>query len=111
MNIDPAGPGSIQDRWKRRPLFAVVVPEIGEGVRDIARGRPANAQVRVAPLGCIQLADVEPTQKCDLVVDHQQLAVIARVAARVEDIPDSVERAVFEDIDRGGKALECWRYD
>jgi hypothetical protein len=67
--------------------------------------------VGIAPLGCIELADVKAADERDLIIHDQQLAMIASVAARVERVPDALERAILQLLNCRREALEARRHD
>ena len=75
----------------------VQVPEVGEGPAEVLHTGSGDPDVRVAPLGLVRRPDVVAADVGLLVVDHQDLAVVAAVAAQVEEAPaggvDGVARA------------------
>ena len=88
------------------PPAAVEVPEVGERALEVPHPRAADPHVRVAPLGGVRRADVVAAEEGDLLVDHQQLAVVAAVAAQVPEAEAGVPDRVAHHLERGGEALE-----
>src|SRR6266545_2407035 len=111
MNFDPLWPGPLNHWLDRRPVLAVIVPEIDECIRELKRGRATHPQVRIAPLGRIQLANIESADEPNLMIDDQQLTVVARVAPRIEQVPDAVESAELQCVDRLRETFEPWRHN
>ena len=67
---------------------------------------PGDPDVGVAPLGLVRRADVVAADEPDLVVDHQDLAVVAAVAAQVEEPPAGAVDRVAQHLHRRREALE-----
>src|SRR5690242_15332992 len=92
-------------------LATEAVPEVYERLRQVFRLWPANAQMGVAPLGRVELADVVAADERYVAIYHQQLAVIQPVAARVEDMPRAADRPERQDVDGWSELLEGARHD
>ena len=67
---------------------------------------PGDPHVRVAPLGGVGRADVVAADEADLVVDDEDLAVVAAVAAQVEEPPAGVVDGVLQHLEARAEPLE-----
>src|SRR5262249_36173484 len=65
----------------------------------------------VAPGSGIELADIEPTDKRDTLIDDKQLAMVARIAPWVKRVPHMRKRAILKDVDGGWETLEGPRHN
>ena len=86
------------------------VPEVGEGPAQVLHAGAGDPDVRVAPLGLVRRPDVVAADVGLLVVDHQDLAVVAAVAAQVEEAPAGGVDGVAEHLHRCREALEPRRH-
>src|SRR5258707_8320038 len=60
----------------------------------------------VAPIRRVAAAQVEAADECDVPVHHQELAVIQRVAPRIEQMPWPSNAAKAQWMHLGGEAVE-----
>ncbi len=63
----------------------VQVPEVGERTLEVQPPGPGDPDMGVAPLGAEGRTDVVAADEGHLVVDDQDLAMVAAVAAEVEE--------------------------
>ncbi len=98
-------PGSAAPSRRPPPAAAAARRDVGGGAGSRSRRTPGlrsqtpgtgDPDVGVAPLGRVRRADVVAADEADLVVDHQDLAVVAAVAAQVEDPPAGVVDGVVQ---------------
>ena len=87
------------------PAAPVQVPEVGEGAAQVRDARAGDPHVGVAPLGLVRRADVVAADVALLVVDDEDLAVVAAVAAQVEEAPARGVDRVAEHLHAGGNRL------
>ena len=90
---------------------AVEVPEVGEGALEVPDARAGHPHVRVAPLGRVGRPDVVAADEAHRVVDDQDLAVVAAVAAQVEEAPAGRVEGVLQHLHARPEPLEARVHD
>ena len=97
----PRRGGRISIGGSLRPnlLVSMQVPEVGERPRQVPDPRTGDPAVGVAPLRGVGRADVVAADEADPVVDDEDLAVVAAVAAQVEEPPPGRVDGVGQDLD------------
>ena len=111
----PVGRGLDQE-WSRVAAVAPVhvplgVPEVGERTFQVPDTRAGDPAVGVAPLGGVRGADVVAADERVVVVHDEDLAVVAPVAAEVEEPQPGVVDGVGHHPQRGREHLEPWGHD
>ena len=94
----PVGRRLQQQRPGPVPRPPVQVPEVGEGAVQVEDTGAGDPDVGVAPLGRVRGPDVVAADEPHLVVDDQDLAVVAAVAAQVEEPPPGVVDGVLQHL-------------
>ena len=108
----PRRGGLQQQRALRGPEPAppVEVPEVRERALEVPHGRPGDPDVRVAPLRLVGGSDVVAADEAGVVVDDQDLAVVAAVAAEVEEPPAGGVDGIAQHLHRRREPLERRRH-
>ena len=88
----------------------VEVPEVGEGAGQVEHARAGDPDVRVAPLRGVRRPDVVAAHEADPVVDDEDLAVVAAVAAQVEEPPAGGVDGVLQHLEARAEPLEQRRH-
>src|SRR5207249_12211921 len=92
-----------------QPASAMRIPEVDEDIFHFPGCRSIDADVRVAPLGCVVCSNVVATYEGCASVHYQNLTVVTGVAAQVQWMPRPGQERILQHKEVGGgrKALEA----
>src|SRR5215469_11475671 len=83
------------------------IPEVYERLREVHGGGANDAQMGVAPLSCVQHANIIAADKAHFAIDNEQLAVVKCIDTRIEESPNVSPRSKPQGMNVRGKLLEC----
>src|SRR5579875_2592454 len=87
------------------PFRAEAVPEINERIGEFGCRRTMYTQVRIAPLGSIERANIIAANKANDTIHNHQFAVIQRIAAWIENIPGTLHGMILHKVNGGMKGI------